>query len=150
MTPTTLFPDEELPIEPATGRTEPVVWIRRLVVVKERAPGAEVIRDISFRPGLNVIRAVERPAGESRPIGHSVGKTLLARLIRYCFGKTHFAPQPVLNRIAAALPAAYVLAEISVVGQGWVVTRPLRPASTSWAASADNWHAGLGEPSGLQ
>jgi hypothetical protein len=27
---------------------------------------------------------VSRPAGEARPVGHSVGKSLLARLIRYC------------------------------------------------------------------
>jgi hypothetical protein len=152
MRPTTLFPDEDLPIEPAPDRTEPVVWIRRLVIVQERVPDAVVIRDIPFRPGLNVIRAVERPSGETRPIGHSVGKTLLARLIRYCLGESHFAPQRVVNRIIGALPVAYVLAEIVVAGQCWVVARPLRDASASasLAVAADDWRAGLGEANALQ
>lgn len=149
---TSLFPDEDLPIEPASDRTEPVLWIRRLVVVKERLPRPDVIREVTFRRGLNVIRAVERPTGETRPIGHSVGKTLLTRLIRYCLGESHFATQPVLNRIVAAFPGAYVLAEISVSGQSWVVARPLRdaPISASWSIPADDWHAGLTEPSSLQ
>jgi hypothetical protein len=152
MRPTTLFPDEELPIEPATDRTEPGVWIRRLVIVQKRVPGAVVIREISFRPGLNVIRAVERPAGETRPIGHSVGKTLLTRLIRYCLGESHFALQRVVNQIALALPGAYVLAEIMVAGQCWVVARPLRDASASasLAVASGDWQAGLGDASALQ
>jgi hypothetical protein len=149
---TSLFPDEELPIEPASDRIEPVLWIRRLVVVKERVPNADIIREVTFRPGLNVIRAVERPTGETRPIGHSVGKTLLTRLIRYCLGESHFATQPVINRIAGAFPGAYVMAEISASGRSWVVARPLRdaPVSASWSLPADEWHAALGEPGSLQ
>jgi hypothetical protein len=120
--------------------------------VPERVPAAVVIRDIPYRPGLNVIRAVERPPGETRPIGHSVGKTLLTRLIRYCLGESHFAPQRVVTRIASALPRAYVLAEIVVAGQSWVVARPLRDAaaSASLAVASDDWRAGLGDASGPQ
>lgn len=152
MTPTTLFPDEDLPIEPAADRVEPTVWVRRLVVVAERMPTAPVVREVSFRPGLNVIRVEERPAGETRPIGHSVGKTLLARLLRYCLGESHFAVPAVVNRIADRLPGAYVLAEVAVAGQWWAVARPLRgaPVTESWAAPADDWRAGLGDASGLQ
>ena len=49
MRPTTLFPDEDFPIEPATDRTQPVVWIRRLVIVqeKQRAHLAEIIEKVN-------------------------------------------------------------------------------------------------------
>jgi hypothetical protein len=152
MKPMSFFPDEDLPIEPASDRAEPVLWIRRLVVVKDRVPDAHVIRDVAFRPGLNVIRAVERPTGDTRLIGHSVGKTLLTRLIRYCLGESHFATEPVLDRITAAFLDAYVLAEVTVSGRRWVVARPLRdaPIGSSWSVETDDWRAGLAEPSNLQ
>src|SRR5262249_46177789 len=145
MKPKILFPDAELPLEPA-DRREPALWVRRLVVVERRAPGAAVLRDVSFRLGLNVVRVAERPSGEGRPIGHSVGKTLMSRLIRYSLGESHFAVPEVLARITAGLPGAYVLAEIAVGGRWWVVARPLRdaPATESWAVPADDWRAGLG------
>ena len=112
-----IFPDEELPIKPVADRSDPPLWVRRIVIVAERVPDAEVIRDIAFRPGLNVVRVVDRPSTETRPVGHSVGKTLLMRLIRYCLGESHFAPPPVLNRISEVFPDAYVLAEMIVAGQ---------------------------------
>lgn len=65
---------------------------------------------------------------------------------------SHFAVPSVLNRIAEALPGAYVLAEIVVEGQTWVVARPLRdaPSDTSYAVPDDDWRAGLGDVGGLQ
>jgi hypothetical protein len=152
MNPATLFPEPELPLEPAGDRTEPGLWVRRLVVVAQRKPRAAVIREVSFRAGLNVIRVEERPAGESRPIGHSVGKTLLARLIRYCLGESCFAADEVARRVAEKLPGAYVLAEVGVSGKPWVVARPLRDAAVgeSWVAPAADWRAGLGDTSGLK
>jgi hypothetical protein len=126
--------------------------VRRLVIVAERRPGASVIRDIPFRAGLNVIRVEERPAGETRPIGHSVGKTLLARLIRYCLGESSFAAAEVAHRVADRLPGAFVLAEVGLDGKPWVVARPLRDGhlGESWAAPAADWRAGLGDTSGLR
>jgi len=152
MNPTSFFPDEELPITPVADRPEPPLWVRRIVIVAARVPDAEVIREITLRPGLNVVRVVDRPAGETRPVGHSVGKTLLMRLIRYCLGESHFAAPTVLRRIVEVLPDAYVLAEITVASQAWVVARPLRDAHSgaSYAIPAGDWQAGLGEVSGLQ
>ena len=82
MSAASLFPGPDLPVVPSGARDEPELWVRRLLIVSERRPGAAVIRDVSFRTGLNIVRVAERPAGETRPIGHSVGKTLLARLLR--------------------------------------------------------------------
>src|SRR3954453_20984501 len=103
-----LFPDDEVPIQPVAERSEPPLWVRRLVVVAGRSPGASVIRDVTFRSGLNVVRIAEHPTGENEPVGHSVGKTLLTRLIRYGLGERYFADASVLNRIAKALPGSYV------------------------------------------
>ena len=74
------------------------------------------------------------------------------RLIRYCLGESHFATPTVLHRIMDVLPEAYALAEITVVGQTWVVARPLRdaPSGASYAIPAEDWKAGLGDVSGLQ
>ncbi len=148
---TSLFPDPDLPIEPAE-RPEPSVWVRRLVITAGRTPDAAVLREVSFRPGLNIIRVAARPPGETRPIGHSVGKTLLARLLRYSLGESHIAAPGEVNRITAALPDAHVVSEIRVAGQWWVVARPLRNASltASCAVPADDWHAGLEDQHGAQ
>ncbi len=151
MSSASLFPDTDVPLVPA-ARTEPELWVRRLVVVAERKPRAPVVRDVVLRTGLNIVRAQERPAGETRPIGHSVGKTLLARLVRYCLGEGAFASPEVAARIAGKLPAAYVLAEVLVSGKPWVVARPLRdaPVGESWAVPAEDWRGGLVETNRLR
>src|SRR4051812_43161829 len=102
--PTSLFPDPPFQITPAADRTEPRVWVRRLVVVAERSPSGEVIRDVRFRSGLNVIRVANRPTGDDRIIAHSIGKTLLTRLLRYCLGEHHFASEERTAVISAKFP----------------------------------------------
>jgi hypothetical protein len=140
-----LFPDLPFHVTPAADRNEPRVWVRRLVIVAERSPPGEVIRSLQFRRGLNVIRVADRPAGDDRIIAHSVGKTLLTRLLRYCLGEHHFASEERTDVIATKLPLAYVLAEVRVQGRGWVVARPLRDGrvADSFAVEADSWKAGL-------
>jgi hypothetical protein len=142
---TSLFPDPPFHITPASDRTEPRVWVRRLVVVAERSPAGEVIREVRFRRGLNVVRVEDRPPGDGRIIAHSVGKTLLTRLIRYCLGEQHFALQDRTEVISTKFPTAYALAEIFAHGRSWVVARPLRDgkAADSFAVEADDWTAGL-------
>ncbi len=130
-----LFPLSQ-PIEPAADRPEPAMWIRRLMIVESLAPDGRVIRDITFRLGLNVIRTAERKADETRPVGHSVGKTLLLRLIRYCLGESFFSIRTVRNAIAETLPGAYVLAEICVNGEWWAVARPIGQDHSASASKA--------------
>ena len=147
MSDTPLFPDEAVSIQPASDRQEPSVWVRRLVILPSLSPDADPIRNIPFRLGLNIVRTQDRPEGETRVMGHSVGKTLLTRLIRYCLGETHFAIDAVRGRIAAKLPNAHVLAEIRVEGQTWSVARPLRDAAVgdSRAALAEDCLSVAGE-----
>lgn len=113
------------PVEPSAARADPAIWIRRLMIVESLDPSARTIRDISFRCGLNIVRTAERTPDESRPVGHSVGKTLLLRLIRYCLGESTFSTRIVRSAIAEKLPHAYALAEVCLAGEWWAVARPI-------------------------
>ncbi len=138
-----LFPDPPTPITPASDRPEPALWIRRLQIVAGLSPESETIREVTFRRGLNIIRTAERPTDETRPVGHSVGKTLLLRLIRYCLGESAFCTRPVRERIVQHLPGAYVLAEFILQGQPWIVARPIGVDShtASWSMQSDDFSA---------
>lgn len=138
-----LFPEPPTPITPASDRPEPALWIRRLQIVAGLSPDSELIREVTFRRGLNIIRTAERPPDEQRPVGHSVGKTLLLRLIRYCLGESTFCTRPVRERIVQHLPGAYVLAEFILQGQPWIVARPIGvdAHTASWSMQSDYFSA---------
>jgi len=143
--PDRLFQDEPFTLVPAADRPEPTFWVRRLAIVERRSPEAEPIRVVGLHKGLNIVRVADRPAGETRPVGHSVGKTLLTRLIRYCLGERYFVREDVTARIVRLHPEGHVLAEIVVRGVGWVVVRPLTDGSRAAAFSgrSDDWREGL-------
>jgi len=151
MSNTHLFEDEPHEIRPAEGRTEPSVWIRRLRLVDDLSTDAKVIRDIEFRRGLNIVCTARASAEDRRVVGHSVGKTLLLRLIRYCLGEHAFCTKAVRSAIAAVLEHTHVLAEVRVCGRPWVVARPVgletaRPSS--WALEGSDLHRLLAGPDG--
>ena len=116
-----------LEIEPEANRSEPRLWIRRLVIWSE--PGV-VLREIRLRPGLNIIWAPDpsdRPGGSEEQVapGHGSGKTLFCRLLRYCLGEDRIAPDEQREKIVAAFPSGLVGAEIMVDGTQWAVVRPI-------------------------
>lgn len=124
--PDDLFGGAQFSWMPDTSRSEPRLWVRRLAIWEE--PGAAPIRDISFRPGLNIIwsRGVrETSNGGSGVIGHGSGKTLLCRLIRYCMGERRFAPEDQRTIVGAKLMEGHVGAEIMLDGTCWAILRPL-------------------------
>src|SRR5690349_21039615 len=97
-----LMGPRRLAVTPATGLTEPRLWVRRLAIWKE--PGGEKIRDIPLRPGLNIIWSPDgtddaTSAEQANAIGHGSGKTLFCRLIRYCLGEGRFAIESQRDRI---------------------------------------------------
>lgn len=142
--PTLFPPDESLTpsesLAPSSERKEPALWLKRIVILPELHSDSP-IRDIAFRRGLNIVQTRQRKAGESAVVGHSVGKTLLMRLIRYTLGEHHFAVEHVRTRIANRFGSAQVVAHWKVKDVDWIVVRPMQEArsSKSFAIKADDW-----------
>src|SRR4051812_17710248 len=116
-----LFERPGFTIKPEAGRTAPKLWVRRLVIC--RTPN-EIIRDVSLRPGLNVIWSPDS-LEENSPIGHGGGKTTFCRLLRFCLGEEVYAPLELRLRIARVFPQGHVGAEIMLDGKLWIVVRSL-------------------------
>ena len=141
-----LFDTEpEFELMPDADRTDPIIWIRRLVIVDERKSDTYVRRNIEFRRGLNIIQTDQRTSEDQRSVGHDVGKTLLTRLIRYVLGEKTFATEKVRKSIQGQWPSMHVIAQVFINGDSWIVVRPLGHTSysSSWAARGDDWQAVL-------
>ena len=116
-----------LQLQPGEGCSGPRFWIHRLVIWSE--PGV-VLREVTFRPGLNIVWSPD-PAdntaddNERRGLGHTSGKTLLCRLLRYCLGEERFAPQGQRDSIATAFKDGMVGAEVFVDGTRWAIVRSI-------------------------
>jgi hypothetical protein len=108
-----------LTITPAPGRSEPRLWVRRLIIW--RAPGDEV-RNVELRPGLNVIWSPDDHAQEGAP-GHGGGKTTFCRLLRYCLGEETLGPSIQRQAIADKMPEGAVGAEVRLDGETWLIRR---------------------------
>ncbi len=136
-----LFDELQEDFVPAADRSEPALWVRRLVVVPERSVDATPIREVEFRRGLNIIATATPEERVDGVVGHNVGKTLLTRLIRFCLGEQQFAREPVRDAIAKAFPDAFVIAEVIVAGHCWIVRRPIGTIRSSEAGclEADDW-----------
>jgi len=124
-----------------SGIISPGLWIRRVALFESPEKKNTPIRNISFHRGLNIIWGVELPddAGvdEACPVtlsGHSVGKTILCRLIRYCLGESTFSNSGVMNRIRHAFPNGWVGMELTVDGQEWAVIKSIGLSGFSKAA----------------
>ena len=117
--------EEDDQITPLEAYTEPHVWIRRLVIVDKLAANATILRRVHFRRGINIITTEPRQPDDTKPVGHSVGKSLLIRLIRYCLGDSQYCTDNLRKKVVSKLENAYVLATFRIAGNDWVVARPL-------------------------
>ena len=119
-----------------TLRTEPLLWIRRLVIY-ERLEPATTIRDVPLHPGMNIIWGIEAEGnGDKFTPGHGVGKTTFCRLIRYCLGEARFGQEHVCREVRNTFSDGYVAAEIIVNGETWSVLRPFNTHRPSFARRA--------------
>ena len=110
----------------------PVFWIKTLRIHAKRSPEpGDIIREIPFGLGLNIIWAEPAPADEQerskRGKGHSAGKTTLCRFIRYALCEDSYGRDTLRQRLANSdtLNAAWISAEIIVGDESWIVARPL-------------------------
>lgn len=115
--------------------------ITRLAIYKSAQMPEALLRDISFQRGLNVVWGVELPddagANGAHPVtlsGHSVGKTTLCRLIRYCLGERAFGNPGATSRIKNAFRQGWVGMELVAAGQAWAVLKPIGQSGNSRAA----------------
>lgn len=151
-----LLGTQPLTVTPAAGLTGPRLWIRRLVIWKE--PGGEKVRDVTLRPGLNIIWSPDGTddpdsAGQENAIGHGSGKTLFCRLIRYCLGEDRFATEAQRERIGDAFLNGIVGAEVMLDGTCWAIVRPLGVRRRHMAVANGNLDevaAGEGVSTGLE
>lgn len=142
-----LIGPQPLVITPATGMTGP----------RLKEPGGEVVRDLTLRPGLNIIwspdGADDATGGQNDAIGHGSGKTLFCRSIRYCLGEDRFATETQRERIGVAFPNGIVGAEIILDGVCWAIVRPLGVRRRHMAVpngNLDEIAAGEGASTGLE
>jgi hypothetical protein len=127
-----LFPTAGAGFRPDFSRTEPLVWARELLVLREFKPGEEhVVRRINLRPGLNILWARPRVSGE-RPrlgeagvFGHASGKTTFCRLLRHILGEDHFGNDDLRSRIRDKFYGGWVVGEVMLDGKPWLVCRPI-------------------------
>jgi len=151
-----LIGPQPLTVTPAAGLAGPRLWIRRLVIWKE--PGGEKVRDVTLRPGLNIIWSPDGSddatlAGQENAIGHGSGKTLFCRLLRYCLGEDRFATEAQRDRIGTAFLTGIVGAEVMLDGTCWAIVRPLGVRRRHMAVANGNLDeiaAGEGASTGLE
>lgn len=120
----------------ASTRTEPAVWIRRLVIFRAIDP-IETVREVPLHRGLNIVWGKDEDDeddGDVAVVGHGVGKTSFCRLLRYCLGEPNFARNAVQQRIRATFRQGYVAAEVMVAGGLWSVARPIGFSGRHYAA----------------
>ena len=147
---------QPLTVTPAVGLEGPRLWVKRLVIWRE--PGGEKVRDVSLRPGLNVVWSPDGAddadsVDQNNAIGHGSGKTLFCRLIRYCLGEDRFATEVERDRIGSVFLNGIVGAEIILDGTCWAVVRPLGVRRRHMAVANGNLNeiaAGEGASTGLE
>jgi hypothetical protein len=134
---------------PAPRPAEPAVWIARFLILRTKSAAEDaVIRDIRLRRGLNILWAPPSSAAEEnrlfegRITGHTAGKTTFCRLVRYLLGEERFGSPRAQDRIRAVLPDGWVVGEIIVGGEPWVVGRPFARGVHPFAARGASLDAG--------
>lgn len=106
---------------PVTTATAPRLWVSRFVLLRD-LESRELVRDVPLHAGLNIVW------GQSGGIllgGHSVGKTLFCKLLRFGLGEDAYDDEAFEKRIERVLPGAYLGLEVWVDGERWSVLRPL-------------------------
>jgi hypothetical protein len=113
-------------------RNAPAFWVHRLRVLSELKLGSEyVVREVVLRRGLNVVWAPPQSPGNRNALfqngvaGHTAGKTTFCRFLRYVLGEQGFASEETRRRIREKLPSGWVVAEVIVNQESWIVARPL-------------------------
>jgi hypothetical protein len=106
-------------------RITPRLWIQHLALFDYYSPAAK-FQEVEFTLGLNVIVGLDfpNPKQDNDLGGHSVGKSTLCRLIRYCLGEPTFSTNQGQNLIRENFPHGWVGCELYLDGVLWSVLLP--------------------------
>lgn len=118
----------------STVKSEPSVWVRRVVVYERLTPEPIVIRDIPLTQGLNIVWAEEPDTDDPKAeiAGHSAGKTTFCRFFRYLLGETTYGTKANSEMIRSSFPEGYVAGELVIRGRPTSVLRPIGSGRASY------------------
>lgn len=113
------------------GRPDPLIWVSELHFLRDfDASETALLRKIRLRRGLNVLWAppapegLENRLGDGQITGHTAGKTTFCRMIRYLLGEQRFGTTRAQEKIREAVPNGWIVGEVFVGDERWVVGRP--------------------------
>lgn len=101
----------------------PRLFVKRVALYKSFSLG-DLIREITFERGLNLIIGEDAQEGLHNLGGHSVGKTTLCRLIRHCLGESTFASEDDQQAIRDNFPSGWVGCELDIDATPWTILIP--------------------------
>jgi uncharacterized protein YydD (DUF2326 family) len=120
----------EVPLSflPLSGREEPSIWVSKIGVFKDWKPqGDNELRVFTLRRGLNILWA--NPEGsdsnENRLSGHGAGKSTFCRLLRHLLNEDSAGTAAFLDGLRNHFDNPWLLGEVVVKGETWLVGRPL-------------------------
>ncbi|NIA71258.1 DUF2326 domain-containing protein [Pelagibius litoralis] len=128
------FQREEIEFTMPKGQHGPRLWVRRIALWQD---ASTLLRDISLRPGVNIIWSPDLSTNGKGATPHGSGKSTFCRLIRYCLGERHFSNEDQRPLMQQKLPDGFVGAEIMIDGECWIVTRPIGMNLPSRSVRAD-------------
>jgi len=133
MAPADLFaPQLENPSAPS-GRREPRLWVRRLGLFQNPQT---IIRDISLKPGLNIVWTPDMASSGKAALAHGSGKTTFCRLLRACLGEPDYATEPQRTRLMVNFPNGLVAAEVIIEGICWIAVHNFGLGGRSFVVAA--------------
>lgn len=113
---------------PLSDREEPAIWVSRIGVFKDWKPVDDnKLRVFELHRGLNILWANPEGANptENRLSGHGAGKSTFCRLIRYLLNEVSAGTTAFLEGLRRDFPNPWLLGEVYVSGERWLVGRPL-------------------------
>lgn len=130
-----LFTPTIRPPQAPKGRAGPRLWVRRLAIFSDPQT---IIRDVSLKPGLNIVWTPDMSSSGSRALAHGSGKTAFCRLLRASLGEPGYATDAQRSRLMARIPNGLLAAELLIDGGCWVAVRPLGLAGGEFVVQADS------------
>jgi hypothetical protein len=121
-----------------------VIWFQEIRFLTELSTNKDAEkRRIILHKGLNILWARPEDTQTDQALygdglaGHASGKTLFCRFLRHILGEATFGTTAQHKAIAENFASLWVVAEVHVNGESWVVGRPLTSGGSDFAVKSD-------------